>query len=214
MWLIAGLGNPGPEYAATRHNIGFMAIDALADTLRVSNFSKKFQGEITEANCAGERVLLLKPMTFMNLSGQSVQAASAFYKIPPEQIIVLHDELDLPVSKLRIKQGGGNNGHNGLRDIDRCLGDNYWRIRLGIGHPGDKHHVHSHVLNNFSVNERPLVVRQLEALCAHLPLFWERSPEVLASKIALALNPPVKKSAPEAMDGHSNGVSMKTMPSE
>ena len=192
MWLIAGLGNPGSEYAATRHNIGFMAVDALAGA---ANFSKKFQGEIAEASIAGERVLLLKPMTFMNLSGKSVQAAAAFYKIPPQQLIVIHDELDLPIGKLRIKQGGGNNGHNGLRDIDRALGDNYWRIRLGIGHPGEKHQVHGHVLNNFSSDERPLVAKKIDALCELFPLFWQRSPEVLASKIALALNPPVKKPA-------------------
>lgn len=185
MWLIVGLGNPGPEYAATRHNIGFMAVDALAKALRATSFSKKFQGEIAEASLGNERLFLLKPLTFMNLSGKSVQAAAAFYKIPPERIIVIHDELDLPLGKLRIKQGGGNNGHNGLRDIDAALGVDYWRIRLGIGHPGDKAHVHGHVLNNFTKDELPLVEKLLAALSAHFELFFTQSPEKLMTKIAL-----------------------------
>ena len=135
MWLVVGLGNPGSQYARTRHNIGFMAIDGLAAA--GVNFASKFQGECAKVTLGGEDVLLLKPQTYMNLSGQSVQAAMTFYKIPPAQMIVLHDEVDLSLGKLRIKQGGGANGHNGLKDIDARVGANYWRIRLGVGRPTD-----------------------------------------------------------------------------
>lgn len=203
MWLIVGLGNPGSDYARTRHNIGFMAVDRLAQALHASAFSKKFQGELAEASVAGEKLLLLKPLTFMNLSGKSVQAAAAFYKIPPAQIIVIHDELDLPLGKLRIKRGGGNNGHNGLRDIDRLLGADYWRIRLGIHHPGDKHRVHDHVLSNFTPAEMTEIEAQCTALTTHFQLFWQQSPEALASKIAHTLHPPVKKPAPHPTPSNS-----------
>jgi PTH1 family peptidyl-tRNA hydrolase len=187
MWLVVGLGNPGSDYALTRHNIGFMAVDALAGPER---FTSKFHGESASRSIEGEKVILLKPMTFMNLSGKSVQAAMAFYKIPPEHIIVLHDELDLPLGKIRIKQGGGANGHNGLKDIDQMIGPNYWRIRLGIGHPGMKEQVHSHVLSRFTADEMAEVEKILTALSAKFALFWQSAPETLASKVAAALNPP------------------------
>lgn len=194
-WLVVGLGNPGPEYAGTRHNIGFMAVDALAERWKASAFSKKFQGEIADVTVQSQRALLLKPLTFMNRSGGSVQAASAFYKIPPERILVMHDELDLPVGKLRIKQGGGANGHNGLKDIDRVIGPDYWRLRLGIGHPGDKAQVHGHVLNDFSKEEKVQVARQLEVLSEHFALFFTASPSKLANKIAQVLHPPLPKAS-------------------
>lgn len=187
MFLVAGLGNPGPDYALTRHNIGFMAVDALAGRER---FSSKFQSETASLSIEGEKVILLKPMTFMNHSGRAVQAAMAFYKIPPAQVIVLHDELDIALGKIRIKQGGGANGHNGIKDIDQCIGLGYWRIRLGIGHPGMKEQVHSHVLSRFGADEMAQVEKVNVALMAHFALFWQRSPEVLASKIAAQLAPP------------------------
>ena len=196
MFLVVGLGNPGPEYALTRHNIGFMAVDVLADAGR---FTSKFHGETYARTIEDEKVILLKPMTYMNLSGKSVQAAMAFYKIPPENVIVLHDELDLPLGKIRIKQGGGANGHNGLKDIDQMVGANYWRIRLGIGHPGMKEQVHGHVLSRFSNDEQDEVVKVLKALGENFALFWKRSPEVLATKVAATLNPqPIKPQAPPA----------------
>ena len=199
VWLIVGLGNPGAEYAATRHNIGFMAVDKLANTLRAPNVSNKFHGEFCQTELDGEKLLLLKPQTFMNHSGRSVQAAMAFYKIPPSQLIVLHDELDLPPGKIRIKKGGGANGHNGLRDIDACVGQDYWRIRLGIGHPGTKEQVHGYVLARFGADDRDEVDKINEALAAHFALFWNHSPEALATKIAQTLNPPrIKKTATEA----------------
>lgn len=186
MWLIAGLGNPGAEYAATRHNIGFMAVDRLADG---AGFSKKFQGEVAQITFGDEKLILLKPLTYMNHSGRAVQAALAFYKLPPTQLIVLHDELDLPLGKLRIKCGGGANGHNGIKDIDEMIGPDYWRVRLGIGHPGDKTQVHDHVLSKFGAEERTEAERVIAALVENLPLFWQRSPEVLASTVAQALLP-------------------------
>lgn len=184
MWCIAGLGNPGAAHAHQRHNIGFMAIDGIARAYGAPEFTGKFHGQLSRVTIAGTDCLLLKPETFMNLSGKSVLAACAFYKIEPENLIVLHDELDLPLGKLRIKQGGGNNGHNGLRDIDRVLGANYWRVRLGIGHPGDKTRVHGHVLSNFDTEERDTLEPFLNALVQHFGLFFEHSPEALMSKMA------------------------------
>lgn len=201
MYLLAGLGNPGGEYASTRHNIGFMAIDALADA---AGFSSKFHGQSAALAIDGEKVVLLKPMTFMNLSGKSVQAAMAFYKIPPENLIVLHDELDLPLGRIRIRRGGGANGHNGIRDIDQAIGTDYWRIRLGIGHPGDKTQVHDYVLSRFGHDEQTEVARVLKAIAAHLSLFWQKSPEILASKLAAELNPP--RTEPEKKVQERDGI--------
>lgn len=157
-----------------------MALDALAQG---GVWSKKFHSDFTEIMREGEKLLLLKPQTFMNRSGQALRAAADFYKIPPAQIIVLHDDLDLPLGKLRIKQGGGHGGHNGLRDIDAHLGPDYWRIRLGIGHPGDKDRVHEYVLSNFAPEERSVMGALLERLVKHLPLFWQKSPAALMGKL-------------------------------
>ena len=202
MWLIVGLGNPGAEYAATRHNIGFMAIDALARAANVDRFSAKFHGEFATATLAGEAIALLKPQTYMNLSGKSVQAALAFYKISPDHAVVMHDELDLPLGKIRIKQGGGANGHNGIKDIDQMIGPDYWRIRIGIGHPGDAARVHGHVLSRFAADEQLMVEKVTAALAAQMPLFWRHSPEALASKLAATLNPPpVKPKKEQEPDG-------------
>lgn len=164
-----------------RHNAGFMALDALAQG---GVWSKKFHSEFSEVTREGEKLLLLKPQTFMNRSGQALRAAADFYKIPPSQIIVIHDDLDLPLGKIRIKQGGGHGGHNGLRDIDAHLGQDYWRIRMGIGHPGDKNRVHEYVLSNFAPEERSVMGALLERLVEHLPLFWQKSPAALMSKLA------------------------------
>jgi PTH1 family peptidyl-tRNA hydrolase len=164
-----------------------MAVDALA---RAERFTSKFHGESASLSIEGEKIILLKPLTYMNNSGRAVQAAMAFYKIAPERVIVLHDELDIPLGKIRIKQGGGANGHNGIKDIDQCIGTNYWRIRLGIGHPGMKEQVHSHVLSRFSTSEMEQVAQVNKAVAEHFVLFWQRSPEVLASKVAATLAPP------------------------
>lgn len=200
-YLVVGLGNPGGEYAGHRHNVGFMAVDALATALGAGAFGKKFHGEIAEAKLGARKILLLKPLTFMNHSGRAVQAAAAFYKIHPENILVLHDELDLPVGKIRIKKGGGANGQNGIRDIDAALGKDYWRCRIGIDHPGDKARVHGHVLSNFGRDDRATIDKLLEALSTHFALYYEHSPEALMSKVSAQVSGsgfqvPAKNSAP------------------
>ncbi len=155
--LIVGLGNPGPEYVATRHNVGFWFVEELAYRLKATPFKdeKKFFGKVAKANVNNKDVWLLKPETFMNRSGQSVLALAHFYKIPPENILVIHDELDILPGTVKFKQGGGNGGHNGLKDIQSKLSSpNFWRLRLGIGHPGDKNLVSNFVL------KKPLAAEQ------------------------------------------------------
>src|SRR6056297_3062715 len=150
MQLFVGLGNPGAKYAGNRHNIGFMAIDRIAEDHGFGPWKGKFQGEIAEGQLGGQKVMLLKPGTFMNLSGQSVGEAMRFYKLEPGDVTVFHDELDLAPGKLRVKQGGGHAGHNGLRSIHQHIGEAYGRVRLGIGHPGHKDRVAGYVLQDFA----------------------------------------------------------------
>lgn len=150
MKLFVGLGNPGAKYAGNRHNIGFMAVNRIAADHGFTPWKKAFQGQVAEGRLAGEKVVLLKPETFMNLSGQSVRAAVDFYKLGVEDITVFHDELDLAPGKCRVKEGGGHAGHNGLRSIHGHLGEAYGRVRLGIGHPGHKDAVAGYVLHDFA----------------------------------------------------------------
>ncbi len=161
MRLFVGLGNPGREHAGQRHNIGFLALDAIARRHGAGPFRPKFSGLLTEATLGAERVLLLKPETYMNDSGRSVGAAARFHKLALSDVAVFHDELDLAPGLVRVKTGGGNAGHNGLRSITGDLGNDYRRIRLGIGHPGAKERVLGYVLGNFDRDEQPW----LEALC-------------------------------------------------
>ncbi len=159
MILLVGLGNPGPRYAATRHNIGFRVVDKFAERNRVLGFRSRFEAEFAQLDLAGERVYLLKPMTFMNCSGHSVRSALAFYKLEPADVLVVHDELDLELGDLRLKIGGGEAGHNGLRSISEQLGTNeYGRIRCGIGRaPGGASTAADYVLDGFSLADQPLV---------------------------------------------------------
>lgn len=187
MLLFVGLGNPGSRYQGNRHNIGFMAVDAIARTHKAAPWRRKFQGEVTEANIGGEKIILLKPETFMNESGQSVQEAQHFYKIALEDIYAFHDELDLPPGKLRIKIGGGNAGHNGLRSMTECCGNEYRRIRLGIGHPGHKDAVHKFVLADFSKSDREWVADLCDAVADHTPLLVKGEDSNFQSKIHLAM---------------------------
>lgn len=150
MKLIVGLGNPGAKYARNRHNIGFMAVDRIAADHGFGPWRAKFQGQISEGRLGSTKVLLLKPETFMNLSGQSVGEAMRFYKLTPEDVIVIHDEIDLAPGKCRVKQGGGHAGHNGLRSLHGHIGDSYGRVRLGVGHPGRKEAVPGYVLHDFA----------------------------------------------------------------
>jgi PTH1 family peptidyl-tRNA hydrolase len=154
MFLIVGLGNPGSQYQGNRHNVGFMAVDALAEHAGAASFRSKFQAEVADARLGAERCLLMKPQTFYNESGRAVQEACRFHKIPPEDVLVLHDEIDLAPAKLRIKQGGGLAGNNGLKSIAAHLSPDVWRLRIGVGHPGNKAAVTKHVLRDFAKEER------------------------------------------------------------
>lgn len=186
MKLFVGLGNPGSAYASNRHNIGFMAADEIAQRFSFSTWNKKFQGLLCESSMGGEKILLLKPQTYMNLSGESVAAAARFYKIPVEQVIVMHDELDLPLGKLRVKQGGSAGGHNGLKSIDAHIGQNYYRVRIGIGHPGTKDLVSDYVLSNFAKAEMPLAEKMIESIAAYIELLVKDDAAGFRNKIALA----------------------------
>lgn len=191
MRLIVGLGNPGARYARNRHNIGYMAVEAIARRYGFSPFRSRFKGELAEGVVAGARRLLLRPETFMNASGESVLAAMSFYKIPPGEIAVIHDELDLRPGKVRVKQGGGSAGHNGLRSIDQMIGADYWRVRLGIGHPGIKELVHPYVLQNFTPEEEKLIVAPLlDAVAETVPLLLDGAPDAFMSEVARRFAPP------------------------
>jgi peptidyl-tRNA hydrolase, PTH1 family len=161
MLLLVGLGNPGSRYAGNRHNIGFMAVDAIAKRHGIGPWRRRFQGVAAEGPLAGERVLLLLPGTFMNESGRAVAEAAHFYKLGLPEVVVLHDEIELPPGKVRVKAGGGNAGHNGLRSISEHIGNDYRRVRIGVGHPRVKELVEPYVLSDFAKSERPWV----EALC-------------------------------------------------
>ena len=191
MRLVVGLGNPGSRYARNRHNIGFMAVDAIARRHGIGAFRNRFKGELAEGAIAGERRLLLKPQTFMNASGEAVLAAMSFYKIAPEDIVVIHDEIDLREGKLRVKRGGGNAGHNGLRSIDALIGPDYWRVRIGIGHPGVKELVQPYVLQNFFPEEVSEWVEPLiDAVAETIPLLLSDVPDAFMSEVARRLYPP------------------------
>ena len=200
MRLIVGLGNPGPGHAGQRHNIGFMAVDRIAERHRFSPWkSSKFHGLMAEGNLGVHRVLLLKPETYMNESGRCVGAAARFYKLEPKDVIVLHDELDLAPGKLRVKCGGGHGGHNGLRSIDAHFGLEYHRVRLGIGHPGDKSQVLSWVLGNFTSGERLWLTALLDAVADSSPLLLGSDEQAFQNKVTVTLNPP-KPKPPKPVD--------------
>lgn len=201
MKLIVGLGNPGSQYQGNRHNIGFMAIDAIARHYGVSGWKAKHNGALAEASIAGDRVLLLKPQTFMNRSGDSVQAAAQFYKIAPADIIVFYDELDLAPGKVRVKVGGGNGGHNGLRSIDPQIGLDYKRVRLGIGHPG-KEFVTHHVLGDFAKADAQWLEPLLDALAKNLPLLLAGDDSGYMNKLALAIQSPAEPAAKPKSQSH------------
>lgn len=198
MQLWVGLGNPGAKYAANRHNIGFMALDRIASDHGFGPWRKGYQGLVSEGRFGSERVILLKPETFMNLSGQSVRAAADFYKIPVEAITVFHDELDLAPFKCRVKSGGGHAGHNGLRSIHQHLGEAYARVRLGIGHPGHKDRVAGYVLSDFAKAE----AEGLEDLLRGIS---DGAPQLAAGDNAKFLNAVSLRTAPPRSSGGAQG---------
>ena len=186
MLLWVGLGNPEPGMARQRHNIGFMALDVIAARHGFSPWRQRFKGLVAEGTIGGEKIIGLKPMTYMNASGESVQAAAAFYKLPAEAVTAFHDELDLAPGKVRVKRGGGAAGHNGLRSMDRMLGtQEYWRVRLGIGHPGSKERVIGHVLGDFAKADRDWLIATLDAVAEAAPLLAAGQAEAFMSRVAL-----------------------------
>lgn len=188
MHLIVGLGNPGDKHRNQRHNIGFMGLDAIASRHGITQFREKFSGLVAEGTIAGEKVLLLKPQTFMNRSGDSVEAAMNFYKLSPADVTVIYDELDLVPGKARVKIGGGNGGHNGLRAIDPKIGTGYRRIRLGIGHPGHKDRVIGYVLADFSKADHEWLDPLLATLADSADLIVKRDDNTLMNRLALAVS--------------------------
>jgi PTH1 family peptidyl-tRNA hydrolase len=209
--LLTGLGNPGDRYAANRHNIGFRAIDAIVRAHGFAPFRSRFQGEIATGRIDEREVFAFKPMTFMNDSGRPVAAVARFFKIPVADIIVFHDEIDLAAGKMRVKRGGGAAGHNGLRSIDAHLGPDYWRVRLGIGHPGGKERVIGHVLADFAATDAGWLEPLLDAVARHVGLLLAGDEGQYMSKVALALKPPKAKadgtgSPPAASADDSRGL--------
>ena len=204
MKLIVGLGNPGTKYQGNRHNVGFMALDRIASDHGFSPWRTRFQGETAEGRLGDERVTLLKPGTFMNLSGQAVGEAMRYLKLTPDEVIVLHDELDLPPGKLRLKLGGGHAGHNGLRSIHQHIGEAYRRVRIGIGHPGHKDRVAGYVLSDFPKSEEEVLDNILRGISDGGPALAAgedaRFSNAVASRVAPARNsgsrPPAAEAAP------------------
>jgi len=200
MLIIAGLGNPGSKYSGNRHNIGFMAVDAIQRRPGFSPWSKKFKAEISEGELAGEKVLLMKPQTYMNVSGESVGEAMRFYKLGPQNVLAIYDELDLAPGKARIKTGGGHGGHNGIKSLDAHLGKEYRRLRLGIGHPGAKELVHNHVLGDFAKADRIWLEPLIDALADNAEMLVRNEDSQILNKLALATGdkPEEPKAGPAA----------------
>lgn len=189
MLILVGLGNPGAKYASNRHNIGFMAADVIHTRHRFPAWRKNFQAEVSEGTIDGERVLLMKPQTYMNESGRSVGEALRFLKLAPSDVVVIHDELDLPPGKLRMKVGGGHGGHNGLRSITSQITDAYRRMRLGIGHPGDKALVHAHVLSDFAKADRDWLVKLLDAIADNAGELVKGADSTFANRVHAVTEP-------------------------
>jgi PTH1 family peptidyl-tRNA hydrolase len=197
--LIAGLGNPGSQYAKNRHNAGFIVADELHAHYKFGPWKVKFDGLLSEGMLGGRKTYLLKPQTFMNLSGDSIGPALRFYKLPLEALVVVHDEIDLAAGKLKVKTGGGDAGQNGLRSITAALGPDYRRVRLGIGHPGDKERVTGHVLQNFSKDDITWLKLLVDAMVEAAPLLAKDDDAGYMSKVAL-LTKPVPPKAPKKKD--------------
>ncbi|QGX97456.1 aminoacyl-tRNA hydrolase [Roseovarius faecimaris] len=197
MQLFVGLGNPGPKYAQNRHNIGFMALERIASDHGFGPWKSKFQGQISEGRLGTEKVLLLKPETFMNLSGQSVGEAMRFYKLTPADVTVFHDELDLAPGKLRVKQGGGHAGHNGLRSIHQHIGPDYGRVRLGIGHPGRKELVAQYVLHDFAKADADWLDDLLRGIGDGAPYLAAGAADKFMNAVALRRAPDARAPSPK-----------------
>jgi PTH1 family peptidyl-tRNA hydrolase len=187
MLLIVGLGNPGSRHVGNRHNVGFMAAQAIAKGHDIGPWRRRFQGVAAEGPLGSERVLLLLPGTFMNDSGRAVAEAAHFYKLGLSDIVVVHDEIELPPGKVRVKTGGGNAGHNGLRSISEHIGNDYRRVRIGVGHPGHKDLVHAYVLNDFAKDERPWVAALCETIADNAEALVQGQDSRFQNKVHLAM---------------------------
>jgi len=197
MLLLVGLGNPGPGYAKNRHNLGFMAVDEIVRRHGFGPFRRRFQSDIAEGRVGSEKLLAQKPLQYMNRSGLPVKQAADFYKLAPDEIIVFYDEIDLVPGKVRVKQGGGHGGHNGIRDLAKHLGPDFWRVRLGVGHPGDKDRVEGWVLQDFPKSDWPLIERVIDAVAEELPLLVGGDDGSFMSKVAHRVHPPKPKAPRE-----------------
>lgn len=193
MYLFVGLGNPGREYELNRHNVGFMCIDEILKSYGFPSEKSKFSGFLSEGRIDHEKVYLFKPLAYMNRSGKPVAEAAKFFKIPTDHIIVFHDDLDLTPGKIRVKQGGGHGGHNGLRDLDAHLGSDYWRVRIGIGRPLHQGAVTSYVLSDFSKEDHVWFDPLLSAIADEAQLLCQSNPEDFGAKIMQMLPPPPSK---------------------
>ncbi len=187
MMLLVGLGNPGQKYLKNRHNIGFTAIEKIASYYKFSKFQKKFRGKISEGKISGQKIIMLKPETFMNESGIAVQAIKSFFKINCKKIVVLHDDIDLALYQIKIKCGGGHAGHNGIKSIDKLIGKEYWRIRLGVGRPEEKEQVNKYVLSNFQDSEEEKYDAILDSVVAVMPELINGDQAAFAKEIAKKL---------------------------
>lgn len=197
MHLLVGLGNPGKEYAGNRHNIGFMAADAIIRRhgLAAPRTRTRPHGVFTEGLIGSEKVVILKPLSYMNESGRPVAEAMRYWRIEPQEVFVFYDELDLAPGKVRVKRGGGAAGHNGIRSIDQHIGNDFWRVRLGIGHPGEKRRVTGHVLRDFSKADRAWLDPVLEAVADATPVLLTGDAAGFMSRVALATQPPKSRDA-------------------
>jgi peptidyl-tRNA hydrolase, PTH1 family len=187
MQLLVGLGNPGPRFAGNRHNIGFMAVEAIARRHRIGPWRRRFRGVAAEGPIEGERVILLLPETYMNESGLAAGEAAHFYKIAIGHIVVFHDEIDLPPAKVRVKAGGGTAGHNGLRSISSHVGNDYRRVRIGVGHPGAKELVYPYVLSDFAKTERPWVETLCDIIADNVAMIIKGEDSSFQNKVHLAM---------------------------
>lgn len=183
MFLLVGLGNPGTEYAETRHNVGFMAVDEIVHRHQFSSFKSKFKGVYADGTVQNEKVIVLKPMTYMNLSGESVGALCHFFKIPTEKVIVFHDDMDLPVGKIKVKVGGGSGGHNGIKSIDSHIGNGYTRVRIGVSKPTTKEQVIDWVLSRFSSADRTVLEELITKTATELPTLLTKDGSCFMNKI-------------------------------
>jgi PTH1 family peptidyl-tRNA hydrolase len=215
MLLIVGLGNPGAGYAGNRHNVGFMVAQAIAKRHGIGPWRRRFQGVAAEGPIGSERVLMLLPGTYMNESGRAVAEAAHFHKLTLSEIVVIHDEIELPPGKVRLKTGGGSAGHNGLRSITAHVGNDYRRVRIGVGHPGDKDLVHGYVLSDFAKDERPWVAALCDIIADNAGLLAKGEDPSFQNKVHLALQakgffkepePPAKPAKPKSVEMKSGEV--------